>query len=211
MDITQVHRPRIRQVEELILEVNIKEIKGNWTLGYSLDKHTIRSTPTGYNEYGHLQFETERSEAGEALYQLKYKSDYSQIPIIAEELYDSLSDEFSSAGLIIPMPPSKQRSRQPVLEIASELADLMGIPYMENLLVKTGQTPAMKDIGTREGKISALMGAFTVYDVLEGGLYDVLIIDDLFDTGSSLEAATNMLLDYEKIHDIYVATVTRKR
>ncbi len=42
----------------------------------------------------------------------------------------------------------------------------------------------MKDMGTRDEKISALIGAFTVYDVLPDGQYDVLIIDDLFDTGS---------------------------
>ncbi len=69
----------------------------------------------------------------------------------------------------------------------------------------------MKDITTREEKVSALMGAFTIYDVLKTGFYDVLIVDDLFDTGSPLEAATNVLRTYSKIRHIYVATVTRKR
>lgn len=78
-------------------------------------------------------------------------------------------------------------------------------------MVKTSATPPMKDIGTREERIATLMGAFTVYDVLDEGLFDVLIIDDLFDTGSSLEAATNVLRNYGKIRNIYVATVARKR
>ncbi len=193
------------------MEVNVKEIQGIWTRGYSLDKHTTSSTPIGYNEYGHMQFDTIRPEVGEALYQLKYRSDYSQIPIIANQLYQSLGSVFSSCGLIIPMPASKHRLRQPVTEIARELAKLMGIPCVENLLVKTTATPAMKDIASRDEKISTLMGAFTVYDVLSPGQHDALIIDDLFDTGSSLEAATNVLRGYSKIRDIYVATVTRKR
>ncbi|QJR79974.1 ComF family protein [Alteromonas pelagimontana] len=193
------------------MDVNIKQIDGIWTLGYSLDKHTLSSTPTGYNEYGHMQFDTIRPEAGEALYQLKYRSDYSQVGAIASQLSASFGQAFSSASLVIPMPASKVRSRQPVTEIATEYARLRGIPCREDLLVKTGTTAPMKDIESRDEKISALIGAFTVYDVLPDGKYDVLIIDDLFDTGSSLEAATTALKNYPKIGNVYVATVTRKR
>lgn len=180
-------------------------------LGYSLDKHTISSTPIGNNEYGHMQFDTVRSEAGEALFQLKYRSDFMQIFVIAEQMKISFGNAFSSAGLVVPMPPSKARARQPVVEIAREYARITGIPCYENLLVKTSDTPAMKDIATREEKVAVLMGAFTLYDVLKDGPYDVLIIDDLFDTGSSLEAATNMLRGYNQIRNVFVATVTRKR
>ncbi len=193
------------------MDVNIKQIDGIWTLGYSLDKHTLSSTPIGPNQSGHMQFDTTRSEVGEALFQLKYRSDNSQVGPIANQLNTSFGQVFSTASLVIPMPASTARNRQPVTEIATEYARLKGIPCREDLLVKTGTTPPMKDIGTREEKISALVGAFTVYDVLPNGQYDVLIIDDLFDTGSSLEAATTVLRNYSKIKDVYVATVTRKR
>ncbi|WP_125561436.1 ComF family protein [Pseudoalteromonas rubra] len=193
------------------MDVNIKEITGVWDLGYSLDKHTLHSTPTGYNDFGYMQFDTVRPEAGEALFQLKYRSDYSQIPLIAQQLYDSFGGIFSTVSLIIPMPPSKARTRQPVTEIAREFARLKGVPCYENLLVKTYATAPMKDIPTREEKVSALMGAFTIYDVLCSGQHDVLIVDDLFDTGSSLEAATNVLRNYSKIGRVFVTTVTRKR
>ena len=193
------------------MNIDIKEIKGAWTLGYSLDKHTTSSTPTGYNQAGHMQFDTVRPEAGEALFQLKYRSDYSQVQLIAQQMNVSFGVVFSSASLVIPMPASKQRTRQPVTEIAREFARLKGVPCYEDLLVKTSETPPMKDIPVREEKIAALMGAFTVYDVLSNGINDVLIVDDLFDTGSSLEAATTVLKGYSKIRNIYVATVTRKR
>lgn len=193
------------------MDVNIRQIDGIWTLGYSLDKHTLSSTPIGHNQSGHMQFDTTRPEAGEALFQLKYRSDYSQVGIIANQLNTSFGQAFSTASLVIPMPASTARNRQPVTEIAKEYARLKGIPCREDLLVKTGTTAPMKDIGTREERISALIGAFTVYDVLPDGQYDVLIIDDLFDTGSSLEAATTVLRNYSKIRNVYVATVTRKR
>lgn len=201
----------LSNLREIAMEVNIKKIEGNWTLGYSLDKHTTRSTPIGYNEYGHMQFDTERPEAGEALFQLKYRSDFSQVPIIGLQLYNSFGKTFSSSSLVIPMPASKARTKQPVTELARNLAGRMGIPCVENLLVKTGSTPAMKDIEARDEKVSTLMGVFKVYDVLGVGLFDVLIVDDLFDTGSSLEAATTVLRSYSKIRNIYVATVTRKK
>ena len=193
------------------MEVKIKQINGIWTLGYSLDKHTTRSIPIGPNQFGHMQFDTVRPEAGEALFQLKYRSDFSQVPIIAQQMKTSFGDAFTSVDFVIPMPPSKARARQPVVEIAKEYARLNDIPCYEDLLVKTSKTPPMKDIADREERVSTLMGAFTAYDVLDEGLYNALIIDDLFDTGSSLEAATNILRGYNKIQNIYVATVTRKR
>lgn len=192
------------------MDVNVQEICGIWDLGYSLDKHTLSSTPTGYNAYGHMQFDTTRPPAGEALFQLKYRSDYSQIPIIANQLAASLVGQFRDIALVVPMPPSKVRVRQPVVEISRELARLIGVPCCENLLVKTAATPAMKDISSREERVSALLNAFAVNDVLTEGRHNVLIVDDLYDTGSSLEAATNVLRTYRNVGRVYVATVTRK-
>ncbi|HQS57627.1 MAG: amidophosphoribosyltransferase [Gallionellales bacterium 35-53-114] len=193
------------------MEVNIEEIKGNWDLGYSLDKQTLSSTPIGPNQWGHMQFDTVRPAAGEALFQLKYRDDFTQALIIANQIHTSFSSYFNSVGLVIPMPPSKPRLRQPVVEIAKELARLMNRPCYENMLVKTTVTPAMKDIASREEKVNMLISAFTVADVLPNGLYNALLVDDLYDTGSSLEAATQVLRGYNKIQHIYVVTVTRKR
>lgn len=193
------------------MKVNVQPISGNWDLGYSLDKHMLSSVYTGDNQWGHSTFDNTRTDVGEALYQLKYCSDYNQATIISSQIYESLSTYFSKACLIIPMPPSKTRTKQPVIEIARQLSKLMSIPCYENLLVKTTNTPQMKDIKTREEKVETLISAFSVNDQLGAELYDVLIVDDLFDTGSSLEAATTVLRNYHKIRYIYVATVTRKR
>lgn len=193
------------------MNVNIKKLQGEWDLGYCLDKHTISSTPLGVNEAGHMQFDTIRPEAGEALFQLKYRSDFSQVAVIANQMNISFSASFNTACLVVPMPSSTHRTRQPVTEIARTLAQLMNIPCYENLLMKTSNTPSMKDIQSREEKVDALAGAFSVSDVLSKGEFDILIIDDLFDTGASLEAATHALRNYDKIRNIYVATVTRKR
>jgi predicted amidophosphoribosyltransferase len=193
------------------MEVNIQRINGNWDLGYSLDKHVLQSIYLGENQWGHAEFDTTRSEVGEALFLLKYRSDFTQISVIADQMFESLSQHFSTACLVIPMPASKQRARQPVREIALKVAENMKIPCLENLLIKNVSTPQMKDIDSRDDKVDTLVKAFAINDVLGDGDYDILIVDDLYDTGSSLEAATKVLSEYSKIRNIYVATVTRKR
>lgn len=189
---------------------NLQKIKGNWDLGYSLDKHVISSVYIGDNEYGKPQFDTKRSEMGDALYQLKYKFDNTKSLPIAQQMVNSLSSLFKPS-FIIPMPASKARKIQPVTEIAKHISVLMNIPYIENILVKKASGIQLKDIDNKEDKIQALLGIFSFNDKLAGGLYDVLVIDDLYDTGATLEAATTTLRNYEKIRHIFVATVTRRR
>jgi predicted amidophosphoribosyltransferase len=193
------------------MQINIRQIHGAWDLGYSLDKHTLSSTPIGPNEWGHMQFDTVRSEIGEALFKLKYRSDFSQVQVIAAQINQSLASHFVSSNFVVPMPASKQRERQPVTEIAREVARLMNIPCNEELLIKTTQTLPMKDIPTQQEKVEKLMSAFAINDQLGTGPYNLLIIDDLYDTGSSLEAATRICRTCSKINKIYAATVTRRR
>lgn len=193
------------------MDVNIERIVGNWRQGYSLDKHVLRSTPIGENQQGYMQFDTVRSAIGESLFRLKYRSDYAQVPIIAQQLTESFGRAFSKMNVVIPMPPSRVRSRQPVSEIASTFAHLNNLPFSNNLLVKSQATKPMKDLGSSAEKVAALVEAFTVNDVLDSRGNDVLIIDDLFDTGSSLEAATTVLKQYNKIRNVYVLAVTRRR
>ena len=192
------------------MNVNVRQIHGPWNLGYSLDKHTLSSVYLGDNEYGHPTFDTTRSEVGEALYLLKYKSDQSQISPLAKQMAVSLGGYFKSTSFVVPMPPSKQRAVQPVMAIAKQVAVQMGVPCIDNVLVKTARTAEMKDIPVREDRVNALCSAFVVNDVLADGKHDALIVDDLYDTGSSLEAATIMLRKYNKIRNIFVATLTRK-
>lgn len=193
------------------MKVNVQRIFGNWDIGYSLDKHSSSSIFIGNNEFGHPMFDTTRTEIGEALYQLKYNSDRSQISVIGQQVVDSVGNYLQNASFIIPMPASKKRAFQPVNEVAKQVATLMDIPYIENVLVKTAYTAQVKNIPSKEERINTLCSSFKVHDVLAEGSYNnVLIIDDLYDTGSSLEAATTMLRQYTKINKIFVVTITRK-
>ncbi len=194
------------------MQVNVREIKGNWDGGYVLDKHTLSSTFIGYNEHGHAQFDTKRSEAGESLFQLKYRNGKDQAALLAQQVATSIVPMFEKLELIIPMPASTVRAWQPVDEVAKELGKLIGIPVIEGALVKLPQEVQglqLKNLTTKEEKLAALAGRFAVKDVITNeGHWNALLFDDLFDTGATMEAATTLLRTYPKLNKIFVAALT---
>ncbi|PWN58182.1 amidophosphoribosyltransferase, partial [Chryseobacterium phosphatilyticum] len=110
------------------MQVQVKKLEGSWRLGYALHKHTLSSVYLGDDEYGHPRFDTTRSEPGEALYQLKYRSDWNQVAPLAAQVQASLLPLLGKIGLIVPMPASTTRARQPVDELAKELGRITNIP-----------------------------------------------------------------------------------
>ena len=93
-----------------MMEIHPKEIKGSWDQGYVLDVHTISSTMIGYNEFGHPEFDTVRSQLGELVYRLKYKSEKTVIAPVIEAVSAFVSDWGIHPDAIVPVPPSRQRS-----------------------------------------------------------------------------------------------------
>ena len=192
--------------------INLKLIEGPWELGYSLDKHTLNSTYIGIDAYGHDRWDTTRSEAGEALYQLKYKQDTTQVDPIAQQLAISIVNKFPKIDFIVPMTPSTIRTVQPVLLVAESLAQKIGVSYIENFLIKYGTNKQLKDLTSKEEKLEALNKVMSINDsAINNGSWNVLIVDDLYDSGSSLEVACNLIKKNPKINKIFVASITRKK
>jgi predicted amidophosphoribosyltransferase len=194
------------------MNINLMQITGNWDLGYVLDWHVENSEFLGYNQLGRAEFDTKRTEIGEAVFQLKYRNDTSKIDPLAETMVQNLKSAFQSASLVIPMPPSKSRGTQPAVELARKVAEKMELPFFENILMKKGTTPQMKDIGTKEERINALMGCFYINDGIQNnGCWDVLVIDDLYSSGASLSASNQVLRTYQKVRKIFVAAFSRTK
>jgi len=57
------------------MKVSLKQINGPWDQGWVLDKHMVSSTFLGNDDRGHPCFDNQRTEIGEATYQLKYQKD----------------------------------------------------------------------------------------------------------------------------------------
>lgn len=193
------------------MNVNIKEISGNWDKGYALDKHMLHSTFTGNNEQGHPQFDNVRTEAGEAVFQLKYRNQWDQAEALAQAVTDLIVPHFEPINLVIPMPASQQRARQPVHTVAAALAQKLGVHMFEGILIKNYTGKSLKDLDTREEKVNALAGTITLGDqITSDGKYNALVLDDLFHSGASMEAACAVLRTYGKIDKIFVAALTWK-
>lgn len=195
--------------------VSVKPIKlsGNWTQGYALDIHTVDSTFIGYDEYGHEVFDTRRSEIGELLYGLKYKSDKTALDEIIDTAANFLKSRWKivdATDAIMPVPPSRNRAFQPVLKITKGLSSRLKIPFHDDLLVKTKETPELKNVYEYEMRMKLLKNAFSVArNVLNG--QSILLIDDLYRSGATLNAITEILYKQGKVHKVYVLTLTKTR
>ncbi|MBI5920893.1 MAG: ComF family protein [Betaproteobacteria bacterium] len=191
------------------MKVALKEIHGPWDQGWVLDKHMLSSTFVGDDAYGHPRFNNVRTEVGEATYQLKYRQDWSQVEPLAQALAEYVFPKLKSVGFIVPMPATTVRQRQPVTEVAKAIGVIMKIPVFLDLLRKAKNGKSLKDMNSKDEKMEAIGDSFSVNDEIEtDGQWNAVIVDDLFHTGASMEAACKVLRAYPKIKKIYVAALT---
>lgn len=197
----------------MIISTNPIKINGNWKEGYSLDRHIIKSICIGENEHGRPMFETERSQLGEAVYQVKYGFDKSKIPDIVEAVCDFIQNKWAIShqlDYILPVPPSKTRAIQPVIEIAKEVSRQLKIPISESDIEKVKTTSQLKDLSNFCDKVEVLKDSFeTKTDNLIGKT--VLVIDDLYSSGATLHVLTDALYNKSQVKVIYVLVLTKTK
>ena len=195
-------------------DINPQEIHGNWRAGWALDVHTLSSRPLPGGGY-----DTERTEFGELVFQLKYRDDRTKIQPIAEIAAKFVEEKFAVDGhlvlpylaAIIPIPPSDtNRDFQPVTEVAQETGKLLSVPVRTDYLMKTKQTIPLKNLSDVESKQEQLRGAFAVQSQdLKNRC--VLLVDDLYDSGTTLTEATKVLYEQGGVQHVLVLTLTRTR
>ncbi len=192
-----------------MIEIKPREIKGSWDRGYVLDVHTISSTMIGYNEFGHPEFDTVRSQLGELVYRLKYRGDKSTISSIVEAIVKFVKTSGIRPDVVVPMPPSKQRTFQPVFEVGSELAKALAIPLNGTSLKKSKVTAQMKDVGDFSARVATLEASFAC----DRSLADksVLLLYDLFQSGASMNVASQILKNQGSVKAVYALALTRTR
>lgn len=118
------------------MKVSLKQINGPWDQGWVLDKHMVSSTFLGNDDRGHPCFDNQRTEIGEATYQLKYQKDWNQVGPLAQAVATNVFPMLDQVGFVLPMPASNVRQRQPVTEVALELGRIVGRPVFSDLLRK---------------------------------------------------------------------------
>jgi predicted amidophosphoribosyltransferase len=195
------------------MNIDPKTITGNWTHGWALDQHTIRSASGGSAGRARPAFATERTELGEALFKLKYGADLKQVEPIALAVAGFIRgrSELTDIKAVLAVPPSDtQRSFQPVQALASRIGEMLDLPAPDDFLLKTKRTPPLKSVSDKRTRREELAGAFAVADQRFADQY-VLLFDDLFRSGETLKAVTVALLFLGNAAKVSVVTATSTR
>lgn len=191
-----------------MVKINPVEIKGSWVYGVTLDVHTTSSQYMGQDSFGHDVFDTQRSPLGELVYRLKYGHDKSVIDEIVETVINY--SNLKSIDVILPVPPSNlDRPFQPVYEIATELGKKLNKQVCFTSIKKIKKTPELKGITDLAKRSEILADAFEIdCTEIEGRV--VLLFDDLYRSGASLNAITSVLIK-AGVTQVKVLTLTRTR
>lgn len=185
-------------------------IPGAWKEGFVLDYHTLSSQIIGYDEYGHPCFNTVRTEIGELLFGLKYKGEQDNLSqlILASERFIAGRWRRLIEG-IVPVPPSRRRLRQPVMALAEGIAATLHLPVL-NVVRRTPTGKELKNVFDYHERIELLEHAFRVAaNAVQGRT--VLLVDDLYRSGATLNAVTASLYDPGGAAAVYAFALTRTR
>ena len=196
------------------IQINRQEIHGNWRAGYALDFHTVSSHLLPDRTY-----DTERTEIGELVFQVKYRDNRSKVQPIAEIAAKFVKEEFLVNGYsilpylsaVIPIPPSDtNKSFQLVPEIAAKIGSLLNRPVRTNYLTKVKRIKSLKSLPDIESKRSEIQEAFVVQsqDLQERC---VLLFDDLYDSGTTLTEAADVLYEQGRVRHVLALTLTQTR
>jgi predicted amidophosphoribosyltransferase len=182
---------------------------GNWISGYALDIHTVSSVHVGINEIGHDVFDTKRSELGELLYRLKYNGDLSAAEPIIDATATFLKPSRAKFDLIIPVPPSGVRRVQPVIVLARGIGEALNLPVVD-CVTTTRSATQLKGVMDREKRQELLKGLHAVDRACTKGK-SILLFDDLYRSGATMSAITDLLMRKGEAVGVRVLTITRTR
>ena len=131
------------------------------------------------------------------IHQLKYNGLFALATPVAELMAEAWPEAASAVDVIIPIPlhPQRQKKRgynQAAL-LAQGLAQQWDVPMREDWLQRSRHTQPQVGLSLAERQRN-VTGAFTaVTNTLTG--QHVLLVDDVYTTGSTLTAATKVLLE----------------
>ena len=146
-----------------------------------------------------------------AVYRFKYQNRRRYGRIFAEEMAEHCGSQIVKwrIDVMIPIPvhAAKRRKRgfNQAEVLARELAELTGIPWRGDVLLRIRNTAPLKSVGGRE-RAESLRGAFAVKGKWRP-CKNVLLIDDIYTTGATVERAAKMLKK-AGVQNVYFLTIS---
>lgn len=202
------------------MEINPQTLNGHWKAGFALDIHTLSSVALRDEQgnsilksNGEQKFENTYSSIGLEMNHLKYWKERYRTETIGAVAAEWLQKQMPTwkVHLIIPIPPSDTtREFQPVYEIVKHIGSLCKLPVDFNILKKIKATTPQKGIVDVEQRKEELKDAFAIADNSLFGK-NVLLFDDLYRSGETLNAVCDILINKGKTASVYVLTITKTR
>ena len=175
----------------------------------ALDWHTVESRSLGQDSLGHAIFDTTRTEIGELLFQYKYRGRVGALNHIVQLAMTKLNAFRGRYDVVVPIPPSSP-VRIFTLRIASGIASGLKTKCSWTALQKTKATEQLKTISDPLQRKSILLG---VYSAAPKELKNktVLLVDDVYRSGATMEAAAETLSGQGQARAVHVLAITRTR
>jgi len=194
-----------------MITIHPRMLRGIWVEGFALDIHTLRSDYIGDDEYGHPQFDSIRSEMGELLYRLKYHRDESVLSGIVTTASLFIRSKKWPIDLIVSVPPSRKRPKlQPVALIVEEIARELSFEVSTTCISRVKESPELKNVFDLSERLAILKDAFKIHRGLVENRV-ILLFDDLYRSGATLDTIARLLKDEGKVKDLYALTLTMTR
>lgn len=187
------------------------ELRGPWKLGYSFDVYTTSSVFIGNNQWGRPLFDSTYSPMGQLVKDFKYGQEVSKLSNILQLLIQNkdFNSYINNIDTILPVVPSnKARAFQPVYFLANALAEV----YKKQLVtdaIESTNTEQIKGLDISE-KYKKVKSSLVVKEDKLDKKSNILILDDVFDSGFTLQAYTDTLKE-NGYNNIFIFTLTKTR
>jgi len=177
-----------------------RELRGPWVVGWALDFHSRFSGA-----------DWARSQAGDLAFRFKYEGQQMLVETLADQLAALVAGHsaLTQVDAIVPVPPSTPRAFDPVSTLCQALGKRLELEVW-CALAKTRVTAPQKELHTLAQKRANVASAFTVTAerLREVRGKRLLVLDDLYDSGATLEEVTRTL-QRAGVSAVMVLTLTR--
>ena len=142
--------------------------------------------------------------ANPALRELLHIYKFSSVAEIGALLGKKLATELANNNacittdtLVIPVPLHKKRLRSRGFNqaevLARHIAEALNLPLLTNILIKTKRTPPQSGIDDHEKRRDNVAGVFTVIKPELIQKKDILLVDDIFTSGATMNECASVL------------------
>lgn len=142
---------------------------------------------------------------------LKYSDGMEYVKVFAQWLTMAYPSMFQEADCIVPVPihwkRSLSRKYNQTLVLAMALREITGLPIYHNVLRRKTFLRPQKGL-TESQRKENVKNAFTIGNVSHVAERKVILLDDVFTTGATLEICSK-LLKKSRVQKVYALTVAR--